>query len=382
MTYQIEMLWQCCICAHRGNRGLKDRFCCNCGHKKDASDTDYMPDDTSEAAALSGDEKRRAEAGADWVCKYCDALQNQLNKCCGNCGAKDRGTTPRQPTILPPPRAPRAAAAPKTFAPAAVDVDPNIDSPPAWTRARAHYALRWLAAALALSALVYSGWWLFAPHIVTAKVVSCDWTQATVIERYRVYEREGFTPPGDSFETAPVGMRHHHYDHVHVGSHREPYSESYTCGESCSTSPSYTVCTPNNNGTASCERRGGERSCSPKYCERTAYRTVQDYEDVSRQQMWFRWKVWDWGYNRTVSRSGHNSEPVWAHDEDLQPGAPLATGERERSHRDAAYKVTFRDADRESYEFGPSGIDQFLSYHPGDERKLKVTHAGSVEVLP
>ena len=40
----------------------------------------------------------------------------------------------------------------------------------------------------------------------------------------------------DAIDVAPLGLRHHHYDHVHVGSHRESYSESYACGETCSTS--------------------------------------------------------------------------------------------------------------------------------------------------
>jgi hypothetical protein len=179
----------------------------------------------------------------------------------------------------------------------------------------------------------------------------------------------------------PLGLRHHHYEHVHVGSHRESYQDQYACGETCSTSPSYTTCSSNGNGTARCTKHGGSKSCSTKYCYRTAYRTVQDYEDVSRQQIWYAWKVWEWGYNRTITRSGTTSTTTWPLDEELRP-AHISDGEKERSSREASYKVTFKDvSDDDTYSIAPKTLEAFQEYSSGQSVKLKVTRAGGIEVL-
>jgi hypothetical protein len=392
-TYEIEMLWRCSICQHDANRGLADRYCCNCGHKKDDSDIERMPGDMSERAALTGDDERRAKAGADWICKYCEANQNQLNKCCGNCGGDRSGTR-----LVSPAQAERigrevredfeagkaeaerigreldaySERGSRNVAPATSTDAEEVPPPKAWR-----------LYAVAIAALVLLGaflWWLFTPHLVEAKVSQLYWQHDTLIDRYAVHRHEGWTPSFDAVEVVPLGLRHHHYDHVHVGSHRESYSESYACGENCSTSPSYTTCSSNGNGTARCTNHGGTRSCSTKYCSRTAYRTVQDYRDVSRQQVWFMWKAWDWAYDRTVTRSGFTHATAWPSDSELS--AWLGDGEKERSARQASYKVTFADVkDGETHFIRPTD-SEFERYDLGQHYQLKVNNAGSVEVLP
>jgi hypothetical protein len=391
--YQIEMLWQCSVCRHDGNRGLKDRYCCNCGHKKDESDPERMPDDTSEAAALSGEAKLKAKAGNDWVCKYCQANQNQLNKCCGNCGGDRDGTrlvSPAQAEVIGREVREDFEAAKReaerfgreldayseqrsrSFAPAiSADVEEALP-PKAWRI----YA----AAGVALMLFGSLLWWLFTPHLVEAKVSQLYWQHDTLIDRYAVHRHEGWTPSFGAFEVIPLGLRHHHYERVHVGSHREPYQDRYACGENCSVTPTYTTCSSNGNGTARCTKHGGYRTCSTKYCYRTESRIVQDYRDVSRQQVWFMWKAWDWAYNRTVSRSGFTRDTTWPSDKELR--AWLADGEKERSARQASYKVTFAEVnDGETHFIRPTAA-AFGSYDLGERYRLKVNRVGSVEVLP
>lgn len=387
--YDIEMLWTCSVCRHATNRGLTDRYCCNCGHKKDAGDPERMPDDMSEAAALTGEDARRAGAGRDWVCKFCDSLQNQLNKCCGNCGATERGTKMAEAGVVSQlvsnevaqrigreVREDFEAAVRETEARGlALDAIYDYETAPP-SRAWSRYAVGVVAAVL-LGALL---WWLFVPRQISTHVSQVHWQHDTLIERYAVYAHEGWYPESGAFETVPLGLRHHHYEHVHVGSHSESYQERYACGETCSTSPSYTTCSSSGNGTARCTKHGGSKSCSTKYCSRTAYRTVQDYRDEPRYQMWFGWKSWGWAYNRTVQRSG-SINPIWPTDTELTP-ARIGDGERERSAREASYKVTFRDDDGETYDIKPKTVTEFLQYPTGKSVQLKVNHAGSVEVLP
>lgn len=364
--YDIEMLWACSLCRRRGNRGLKDRYCCGCGHKKDASDSDYMPDDTSEAAALSGDDSRLAGAGRDQICHYCDSLQNRLNACCGNCGA-ELGSAREQPA--------------ETQAPVTEEAEEAVAPEPA----RQTRAWRWTMGVLPMivCGLFLLGLFLFVPRDVETRVSAVHWQHDTIIERYAIYPHEGFDPTAGALQVLPLGLRHHHYDRVHVGSHQESYRDSYACGENCSTGASYTTCSSSGNGTARCTTHAGSRSCTTKYCSRTAYRTVQDYENVSRQQLWYSWKIWEWGYARTVTRSGNSGETFWPSDADLQPER-IGDGEKERSSRQVAYKVTFKatkDADT-YYCIDPKTLTEFRHYAKGQSVKLKVTRAGSVEVLP
>lgn len=362
--YDIEMFWECSLCRKRGNRGLKDRYCGNCGHKKDDTDREYMPEDMSEAAALAGDDARRAGAGRDWVCKFCDSVQNQLNKCCGNCGATERGTKLQHVDTDAPVE---AASSPNELQHA--------------LRAHTRQSLKsWAMFVLPLLAIIALLLWLFAPRDVMTQVSATHWQHDTVIERYAIYSHEGWYPDPQALQVVPLGMRHHHYDRVHVGSHQESYQDRYACGETCTTNPSYTTCSSNGNGTARCTKHGGGRSCSTKYCTRAAYRTVQDYQDVSRSQMWFGWRSWGWGYNRTVTRQG-SAGPIWPTGDDLKPSS-IGDGERERSERRATYKVTFREDDGDTHDIEPKTEAEFLKYSKGDAVKLRVNNAGSVEVLP
>lgn len=391
MSYDIEMLWTCSVCKHGSNGGLKDRYCCNCGHKKDASDPERMPDDMTEAAALTGDDALKARAGADWVCKFCDSLQNQRNKCCGNCGGTKQAEVGTISQLVTPAEAQHIGREVREDFEEAVreteargrELDglaraESAQPPHASPLLRA--ALPYLAGAAIVALLGALLWWLFTPRLVEAKVSQVYWQHDTLIERYALHGHEGWTPSFDAVDVSPRGLRHHHYDRVHVGSHRESYSESYACGETCSTSPSYTTCSSNGNGTARCTKHGGNRSCSTKYCSRTAYRTVQDYQDVSRSQVWYAWKAWDWGHDRTITRSGFTHATTWPAESELQ--AWLSDGEKERSSRQASYKVTFSDVkDGETHFIRPSAAE-FQTYDLGERYRLKVNNAGSVEVLP
>lgn len=360
--WTIEVLWQCSVCERRGNRGLKDRYCTNCGHKKDASDGEYMPKDTSEVAALSGDDDDRARAGADRVCQYCDSLQSRLNKCCGNCGASDVEPT-RSAT-----EEPRACTSDEPVASDAFAA-PRMRS--WWPK---------LVVGAAVASLTWLGYWLFAPRVVDAVVTGMYWKHEVAIQRWQVNAHDGFDPEGAAFDVTPVGMRHHHYDHVHVGSHREPYRESYTCGQSCYTTPRTRSCRSNSNGTATCSSGGGDRVCHDKACYRTAYRTVQDYADVSRQRMYYTWRSWGWRYNRSVTKEGRSIETFWPSDAELKPST-IADGEREQSERKESYQVVF-GYDDERVNINPSTEVEFKRYQVHQRRKLKVNRAGSVEVLP
>lgn len=323
--------------------------------------------------------------------------------------------TPREPAEPPRPKVPRPAppedAPERVFAPntggyrdppaveAPVEREfvPNTGSyrdPPQVfipkTPLHRRPGVRRGAAVLAVALFtVLTLWLIFRTKVVDAKVTAVSWQHDVIVDRYQVYRKEGWDSDPGAFEVHDEGRRVHHYDHVKVGSHRESYQESYTCGQTCRTikgscTRTPRTCTSNKNGTATCT--GGDNvcspdteSCTPKTCTRTAYRTVDDYEDQPRYRTWYSWKVWEWGYNRTVRAAGSSMETRWPSDAELQPPG-LAPGEQERHRRAESYSVTFSDS-KDSWTVKPKSEGDFQRFPPGSRFKLKVGIANGVTVL-
>jgi len=383
-TYQIEMLWECAQCQHRGNRGLA-RHCENCGHPKDDKCREYFPDDISEANAIQDvDKLAQAKAGPDWKCQYCETLQSTIGPFCAYCGAdRKTGEKPWQTkvqTVTQNVETVKVSSEiiPEVLAPNTYQSVAPVASykPPAKIRRLSKKTIIALGSSLACVVLALILWLSLRTKIVDARVGDVIWEYRVYIDRYQIWRRDGWGTDIGAFDIRNEGSRIHHYDRVVAGSHQEPYSESYTCGESCSTTPR--TCTSNQNGSATCS--GGDQVCTPKSCTRTAYRTVTDYRDEPRYQDWYSWNVWDWGHNRTIRTSGHNLEPKWPTQEALT--VPLAQGERERHRREENYQIVFDTADRKVYHINPKSETEFKKYPLGRFVRLKVGLIHGVEVLP
>src|SRR3954468_8513265 len=110
-----EGAWDCPVCGRKGNRG-PDKFCGGCGCPRGPEVQFYLPEDApevTEAEAL-----KRAAAGPDWICPYCQGDNPATNAYCSGCGAPRDGAKTRPVTeqridpigVAP---APLAAAPPK-----------------------------------------------------------------------------------------------------------------------------------------------------------------------------------------------------------------------------------------------------------------------------
>ena len=392
--YQIEMFWTCAQCKHAGNRGLA-RHCDNCGHPKDDKCEEFFPKDISENNAIRDPDKLKlAKAGPDWKCKYCDTLQSTMGPFCSYCGAdRETGAKPwqakvkritqntvtgekheQEPIIFE--KMGKTIVADET-----VKLPPPkiIDTSSSWESDKLPISQSlWFQTGIGgivIIGICFALWAIFRTKIVDATVMDVVWEYKVLIDRYQIWRHEGWDTDPGAFDIRNEGSRIHHYDRVVSGSHQEPYQESYTCGETCTTTPR--TCTSNKNGTATCT--GGDRSCSPKSCFRTAYRTVTDYQDEPRYRDWYSWHVWDWGYNRTVAKSGHDFAAYWPKPEELT--VSLKSGERERQRNEEHYKVIFSTPKR-TYDIEPKTLTEFKLYPPGRHVKLKVGIAHGVEVLP
>ena len=90
-----EGAWDCPVCGRKGNRG-PDKFCGGCGSPRGPEVELYLPEDApevTEAEAL-----KRAQAGPDWICPYCQGDNPATNTFCSGCGAPRDGAKTRQVT--------------------------------------------------------------------------------------------------------------------------------------------------------------------------------------------------------------------------------------------------------------------------------------------
>lgn len=422
----IEMFWGCTISTCRTENKGRFKTCQGCGKPRTEDSPEWMPGDVSPMAAVTDSKLlSKFKAGADWKCRFCESSQFRADGNCAQCGSEQAKTTgnikdkacrgeltkddiermlkghkdklpeeadpfPQEPSaFIPdtggyrdaPQRAPVRSTPPPT----------TLDEPlPPIPRFKPSRGTVFGVAGAVLVALIL--FLVFRTKVVTATVSSVSWNRTVSVARYQVYGHEGWDPSGGAFDVRDEGRRVHHYDHVLVGHHRESYQESYICGETCTTirgtcTTTPRNCTSNKNGSATCT--GGDRvcspdtkSCSPKTCTRTAYRTIDDYEDQARYQNWYSWKAWEWGHNRDVRVGDSTTSTYWPSDKQIRLNVGLAPGEQEReSGRSEHYEVVMLgDGDR--YPYSPRSDEEFKRFSVGGTHRIKVGVAHGVEILP
>lgn len=411
----IEMLWGCLVC--QGENLGRYKTCQNCGKPRSPDSPEWLPDDTSPMAAVRDDKLlKKFKAGPDWKCLFCQSSQFRANGNCAQCGAEQtRSTNPTSAIRGSSTRKHKVGE--KTVAKTALHLSepivtrgtiPSFQKPAAppttlsiLTTATSAQKTRAGIVAAILGVVVLVLFLVLRTHVVDAHVSDVTWSRSIAVERYKVRTHEGWVTEPGAFDVVDTGRRVHHYDHVRVGSHRESYQEDYACGQNCTTvrGSCYTTsrsCTSNRNGSATCT--GGDRVCEPdtqscttRYCTRTAYRTVDDYEDQPVYQEWYRYSVWAWDFERSAVTTGKTDAPTWPTDEALNlcgaytaGSASCQKGEQERQgQRVELYVVTFtEDGDTKPITYEPKTEREFTSFHVGDPHKLKIGIAHGVEVLP
>jgi hypothetical protein len=377
----IEMTWRCSGCKHQNLGRFKS--CQSCGNPKDASEEFEMPAITTLAPTVTDPNLlRMATAGPDWRCRFCGADQRRSDQTCVNCGAAEGAQGP--------PR--MAVAAPRRKAGSVL-----------WT-------LLWLFG-FSWSGCVGLFWYANQPY--TATVSAATWEHVIDVERYALQTQEGFKEaiPADAIDVTRIGRRVHHHDKVQTGfetqsfvdtkpagTRLETYSVREVCGEDCTTEPERCreVCTPNQNGFATCRQvcSGGQRRCTKRYCNDTRTREVPQtrseevkirvptYREEPRYAEAFSYKVWAWAHNRTEREKGvlgNRGDDVEAGGSRLRwpAGARtsgLAPGEQEREKRTARYLVTLRYGAGSVLRFEVKTPQTFAKFTPGSRHTVDTEH--------
>lgn len=369
--WQIEMLWRCSTCPPKTENRGRDKSCKNCGAPKKESDKFYMPGDTRhEARVTDRDQLDDAHAGPDWSCRYCNSAQRRNDGECARCGVpQEQGVAKGHP------------APPSTESEGNSHTAGTREShrPRRQTRKIPKHVLVVLAV-VAVAAVAVVLYFLLRTKEVDAVVTAVHWSHQVDVEKYQVVSDDGFSPPGDAFETVSNGTRWHHDDKVPDGTHTEKYTVQVACGQTCRpiAKSCSTSCSDNKNGYSTCKETctGGGESCSTKYCNEQRTKTVQDYKNVPVYRPYYSWKAWRWRPNRTLNTSGDSLETNWP---DASPSIPLLPGEQERSTTHPSYSVTFSKG-KDSWDYSPDNLNEFEKFKKGQSFHLKVSLV-SVQVL-
>lgn len=268
--------------------------------------------------------------------------------------------------------------------------------------------------------------WGAQTHEVEGEVASISWERHIQEERWTPVVKEDWRmaltegaevkPRGGSGEVAGVAIescspRHHHDEQYVCGTkqvactHMESYTESYSCTEkvsrtesySCSKSESYRCgedCTTkrgaNGIATRSCSPRMCSRSVSstctrtvydsvPSTCTRTSRRPIHSSDTVDKycsrpiMKPWCSYATQEWRASDRHSASGTTRPVRW-------PEGSL--GPLEREHREQHYEVVMSFVDDEGEvheETQEMTFEEFERHEVGEPVIFSVTNFGTVE---
>lgn len=158
-----EGKWRCPYCSSV-NRGA-DLACTGCGATRDKDVTFFLEDDASEVT----DEAllKKARAGADWLCLFCQTSNRPDAGKCIQCGA-EKGTAPSRPVRDIPPAGPKPPAA-----------------PPSRGLSRGCAVVIALALLLVAGFCAVAGWFALRKSEETVTVTGFEWSRSVAVEARR-----------------------------------------------------------------------------------------------------------------------------------------------------------------------------------------------------
>jgi hypothetical protein len=347
-----EGAWDCPACGRKGNRG-PEKFCGGCGRPRGPEVKFYLPDDSpevTEAEAL-----KRAQAGPDWICPYCDADNPAINAFCSGCGAPRDGAkareivehrlneTPAVPPPLPQPLAAPAALSKGSF----------------WKKGCGFGCLGLLAI---FALFIFLG----RPKATTLAVTGHHWARTIAVEVHKpVTEQawEGEVPAGARILGSSREV--HHVDHIQTGTR----TKTRTVTEQVQTGTERVKTGTRDLGNGYFEDVYEDR---PVYQDRSHEESYQEpvYRDQPVYRQRIRYEIQKWVKDRDARTEGSDLNPVW-------PDPGLGANQRE-SGRQEIYEVLFKDADGKPARYRAPNEQDWKGFEEGRSYKGKVKSDGEV----
>lgn len=283
----VEGLWDCTYCGATQIGGL-NKYCPCCGHPQDKDIKFYL----GEAKKyLTEEEAQKTGTDPDWLCEYCESLNNARFIYCKNCGA------------------PREADG-KNYFTKDVKEEPEAEAtqtPPPEPKKKAKKKRNWLQIILSVLAifLIVGGIaYLAKPKELTGSVSDKSWERTIEVEKYvTVEENDWSVPSGGRTQYTKQEIRSYSQVLDHYETKTRQVAEQVLDGYDTVTSY-----TDNGNGTFT-----EHTEQLPRY--RTEYRT-ETYEEpvyvsVPIYDTMYYYEIERWKKDRTEKASGKSDEPQW-----------------------------------------------------------------------
>ena len=346
-----EGAWDCPVCGRKKNRG-PEKFCGGCGSPRGPEVKFYLPDDAPEVVAAEA--LKRAQAGPDWICPYCDADNPADHAFCSGCGAprdpaaKTREVVEHRLDAPPPPPQPLEVPAP-----------PAKGMSPGLKKGCGIGCLGLLGLIVLLS-------FLGRPRPADLTVTGFHWLRTIAVEELRpVTEQawEGEVPAGARILGSSREV--HHVDRIQTGTQ----TRTRTVSERVQTGTERVKTGSRDLGNGYFEDVYEDR---PVYEDRSREETYQEpvYREQPVYRQRIRYEVEKWVPDREARAEGQDRSPVW-------PDPGLGRNEREGSRKEL-YEIIFQDAKGKPARYQAPGEQAWKSFEEGRVYKAKVRGSGEV----
>lgn len=303
-TYEGK--WRCVRCS-TANLG-RNLNCLTCGVKRGDDVEFYLEDD----AAICVDENllEQANAGADWVCRYCSGNNRATLVQCSSCGS---ARSSKDVQLIEETRGVDDWSEQRQKVAQTAAQTNNFQPPPPKSFTGRRLVKFGLLGAGGLAALVIAFFGVLiyigaASYSTEIEVTGLEWTRTIALEEYKTVSEtawEGEVPANARVQSNERAL--HHTDKIPNGTRTVPetYSEEVSDG-----SERY-VC-----GTTS--KKNG--FFEDKYCTRTKYKTVTKtrnktetiYKDVPVYKTRYKYLIDKWVAVGEKTASGTDFSPQWA----------------------------------------------------------------------
>jgi predicted nucleic acid-binding Zn ribbon protein len=323
----VRLEWTCKRCG--GKNPGPEKLCVHCGASLDEQDQFELPE--TQEFITDAEELKKAAAGPDIHCPYCETRNPAGSTVCKQCGGsldkgvvRARGQIVGAPPVTRPPAKPRAAPRPA--------VASKVKGLP-W----------YLFAGLAVLLLVccVGAYVLARPSKeINGVVRDVSWERRISVEALQPVSREDWRDeiPSDA-RLGNCRKKHHH-------TQSEEPSAGMEAEKICGTP--YTI---------------DQGSGYGKVVQDCEYKVYADWCEYTREE----WQEID-----ASIASGYDSNPYW-------PQVNLASGQRE-GERSERYNVNF-DTEGKSYDYHPRNADEFSSFDIGSKWVLSINALGGVTAV-
>lgn len=339
-----EGAWDCKSCGRTRNPGPATH-CGGCGVPRGDDVEFYLPEDAREVDAA--EELKKAAAGPDWKCPYCNGDNPGYNTFCASCGGPQDGT------------AKRATKTTLTKLP-----EPVAAAGPSWLRRIA------LGCGALILLFFVSCYVLTSTHVSTMKVTSMSWQRAIDVETLGMVTDEGWQDRGEVPANAKILSKQRKVrETLQVQTGSQTRTRMVTQTEQTGTNKVKVGTKDLGNGyfedVYEDEPVYSSRQVEESY-EEPVYRADPVYDTMVRYQ------VERWQKSSTAEEKGEDNKPVWP---TVREAAKTRAGGRHEN-----YSVSLQ-GDGKSFSYSPASESEFSALSVGQTVEADVSRLGVVSAV-